>query len=146
MLDSSRSTLRRILALALLVTAALLFGGCQPANDRSSLAHRVSDALLEVGASPALMRCLTYDLEGHLTEADAEVFYEDLSSEPQVSEVELNRTSLLEKAVEERLISRAPGCRSSLSSRGRYSRGQIDRMLRRVGGRGYRKPDLFLRG
>jgi hypothetical protein len=92
------------------------------------------------------MRCLTFDLEDHLTEKDAEVFYDDLASEPEVSEIELNRTSLLEKAVEERLISKAPGCRSSLSSQGRYSRGQIDRMLRRVGGRGYRKPDLFLRG
>lgn len=130
--------------LALLAGLALLLSGCAPADDKSSLAHRASDALIEVGASPSLMRCLTYDLEDHLTEADAEVAYEDLSSEPEVSEIALNRSSLGQEPVKERLVSRVGRCRSLLVSKGLNTRGEVDRMLHRVGNRGYREPGLLL--
>lgn len=142
----SKPTWRRALPVVPVVTLALLLSGCELAQEKSSLAQRASDALVEVGASPLLMRCLTHDLEGHLTEKDTDAFYEDLASEPEVSDVSLNRASLGVKAVKERLTSRAPGCRSSLISRGRYTRGETDRMLRHVGDRGYRAPRLFLEG
>jgi len=144
MLGSLGRILRRHLLLALLAVFAFLISGCEPAHDKGSLVHRVSDALVEVGASPSLTRCLSKYLGDHLTEADAEAAYEDLSSEPEVSEIALNRVSLLEKAVKERLLSRAHRCRSLLVSKGRYTPRGVDRMLRRVGDRGYRKPRLFL--
>jgi hypothetical protein len=108
------------------------------------LVRRVSDALVEVGASPTLMNCLTEDLGDHLTEADADAVYQDLSSEPEVSEVSLNRVSLDAKPVRRHLLSEAHRCRSLLVSQGRYTRAEVDRMLRRVGARGYREPRFFL--
>jgi hypothetical protein len=146
MLDSPGGSLRRQLLLALFVVFALLLSGCGPADDKSSLVQRVSDALIEVGASPSLTGCLTEDLDDHLTEADAKVVYDDLASEPEVSEVALNRVSLLGPSVKKRLLSRVPRCRSLLISQGRFTRAEVDRMLRRVGDRGYRKPYLFLDG
>ncbi|HEV2858970.1 MAG TPA: hypothetical protein VGW80_11280 [Solirubrobacterales bacterium] len=128
----------------LIGATAVLFGGCEPAHDKSSLVDRVADGLREVGASATLTKCLVADLDDHLAEADAERAYEDLASEPEVSESSLNRASLLEQTVKERLLARASICRSSLVSRGRYSHAEIDRMLRAVSGRGYREPDLFL--
>jgi hypothetical protein len=143
MLDSFGQALRQLL-LAPLAILALLISGCGSADDESSLVRRVSDALVEVGASPALTRCLTENLGDHLTEADAEAAYEDLASEPEVSEISLNRISLDVKAVRKHLLGRARRCRSSLVSRGRYTRSEVDRMLRSVSARGYREPRLFL--
>lgn len=129
---------------ALLATLALLTSGCGRADDKDSLVHRAEEALIEVGASPSLMRCLTENLSEHLSEADAEATYQDLASEPEVSEVSLNRDSLYVKAVKERLLDRAVGCRSSLVSRDRYTEYEVNRMLRRVGAQGYREPRLFI--
>lgn len=142
--DSFRRVLRTFL-LVLLAVAPLL-GGCAPADDKSSLVQRTSNGLLEVGASSALTKCLTDDLEGHLTDADAEIAYEDLSSEPEVSEVDLNRVSLLEKTVKQSLLSRAHVCRKLLTSQGRYTSDEVDRMLRHVGKRAYRNQDFFFEG
>ncbi len=122
----------------------MLLGGCSPATDKDSLVRRVSAGLGEVGASSSLTRCLAKNLDEHLTEADAEAAYEDLASEPEVSENALNRVSLLVKAVKERLLTRAQRCRSLLVLRGRYTHEEIDRMLHEVGARGYRQPSLFL--
>lgn len=130
--------------LALLAALALVISGCAPADDESTLIHRTSDALVEVGASQSLMKCLTENLGDHLTEADAKIAYEDHASEPEVSDISLNRVSLLEKNVRARLLHRARVCRSVLVSRGRYTPSEIDRMLHRIGNRGYRNPDLFL--
>lgn len=130
----------------LLVALALLISGCEPAHDEDSLVRRVNIALGEVGADPLLTRCLTKDLASHLSETDAERAYEGLASDPEVTERSLNRVSLVEQTVKERLLERARICRSSLISHGRYTRGEVDRMLRRVGARGYLKPRLFLEG
>ncbi|HZE04130.1 MAG TPA: hypothetical protein VE127_02835 [Solirubrobacteraceae bacterium] len=136
-----------VLAMAVLSAAALLLGGCSgnsPATDKDSLVRRVSAGLGEVGASSSLTRCLTKDLDEHLTESDAEAAYEDFASEPEVSENALNRVSLLVSAVKERLLTRAQRCRSLLVLRARYRRVEIDHMLYEVGERGYRQPNLFL--
>lgn len=142
--DSFGGALRLQLTLVPLAALALLVGGCGRADDESSLIRRASDALIEVGASTSLMSCLTEDLDDHLTEADADVAYQDLASEPEVSEISLNRVSLDAKPVREHLLSRARRCRSSLVSEGRYTRAEVDRMLRRVGVRGYRDPRFFI--
>lgn len=136
-----------LIGVAVLTALALLLGGCSgdsPATDKDSLVHQVSAGLGEVGASRPLIKCLTGDLRHHLTEADAESASEDLASEPEVSESALNRTSLLVKAVKERLLARAQTCRSLLVLRGRYRRVELDHMLYEVGARGYRQPNLFL--
>ncbi|MGN6587200.1 MAG: hypothetical protein ACTHKT_06965 [Solirubrobacterales bacterium] len=143
-----RSTWSAPAVAVVLSASALLLAGCSlggsPATDKDSLVRRVSAGLDEVGASPPLTRCLTKDLGDHLTEADAEAAYEDLASDPEVSESSLNRVSLAQNTVRERLVSRARVCRFSLVAAGIYSRGEMDRMLRRVGVRGYRRPGLFL--
>ncbi|HET7591140.1 MAG TPA: hypothetical protein VFK14_13280 [Solirubrobacterales bacterium] len=128
---------------AFLATLVLALGGCTPGHDEGSLVARTFAALREVGASEALTRCLTRDLGDYLTERDAEVAYEDLASEPDVSERSLNRISLLEKDVKRRLLQRGRGCMSALVSDGRYTRGEVEGQLRRVGARGYQRPGLF---
>jgi hypothetical protein len=141
-------TARLALAAAVALSASALLLGCStgdsPATDQDSLVHRVSAGLGEVGASRSLTACLTKDLDKHLTEADAEAAYEDLASQSEVSEIALNRVSLLVKAVKERLLTRAQRCRSLLVLRGRYTHEEIDHMLGEVGVRGYRQPSLFL--
>lgn len=127
--------------------SALLLGGCSPgspATDKDSLVRRVSAGLGEAGAAGPLTGCLTKDLADHLTEADADAAYEDLASDPEVSEEALNQVSLAQSTVRERLVSRARICRRSLIAAGRYTQRELDRMLRRIGARGYRNPGLFL--
>lgn len=134
-------------AIVFLLAFALILNGCSSGSsttDKDSLVRRVSAGLGEVGASTPLVRCLTKGLSDHLTEADAEAAYEDLSSDPEVSERALNQVSLVQNTVRERLVSRAQVCRRSLVAAGRYTQAELDRMLRRIGAGGYRNPGLFL--
>ncbi|MGN6557098.1 MAG: hypothetical protein ACTHLH_03700 [Solirubrobacterales bacterium] len=133
------------MAAVVLSVATLPLAGCSPATDKDSLVRRVSAGLGEAGASPPLTRCLTKNLGDHLSEADAEAAYEDIASNPEVSESALNQVSLIQKTVKARLVSRARVCRSSLVASGRYTAGEVDRMLRHLGARGYGKPGFFLR-
>lgn len=107
---------------------------------------RVGKGLIESGASPRLEACLTKGLDGVLTEKDAEAAYQDLSSEPDVSERSLDSVSLLPAHVKVRLKEQAVRCRSALVSSSGYTAMELDRMLRRVGMRAYGwQPDFFTR-
>jgi hypothetical protein len=137
---------RRAIVLCLACVGGLLAAGCGSDDDKSGLIQRASDGLIEVGAAPELMECLTQNLDERLTEADAEVAYADLSSDPEVSEKSLNRLSLAQRAVRESLVTRAAECRKRLIAHSGYTAGEVDRMLRHVGKSGYRRPALFLQG
>jgi hypothetical protein len=93
-----------------------------------------------------LEACLTKDLGDVLTEKDAEAAYEDLASEPEVSERSLNSVSLLSPHVKAALKQHVGRCKSLLVSSGAYTPAAIDGMLKRVGKRAYRSHPDFLTG
>ena len=94
---------------------------------------RVERRLIESGASPQLEACLTRDLNDALTEKDAEAAYQDLSSEPEVSERALNVVSLLSPHVKAALKEQVGRCKSALVSSGAYTSVELDHMLKHVG-------------
>lgn len=106
---------------------------------------RVGKRLIETGASPQLEACLTKDLDDVLTDEDAEAAYEDLSSEPDVSERALNSVSPLPRHIKASLKEQVGRCKSALVSSGAYTPAELDHMLKRVGMRTYRQPDFFTR-
>jgi hypothetical protein len=116
-----------------------------PAHDQDSLVMRVGKGLIESGASPRLQACLTKGLDDVLTKEDAEAAYQDLSSEPDVSERSLNRVSLLPRHVKARLKERVGRCKAAMVSAGTYTAAEIDSMLKRLGMRAYRWQPNFLR-
>jgi hypothetical protein len=117
-----------------------------PAHDKDSLTVRVERGLAEAGAPPRLEACLTKGLGDALTERDAEVLYQDLASEPNVSESSLNSVSLLVRGVKDALKARASPCKSALVSSGAYTAAKVDSMLKRVGMHAYRwHPDFLVR-
>lgn len=138
-------SLRAVLVSSLAVWA-LCVSGCGPADDKDSLVVRVERGLVESGASPRLEACLTRDLDDVLTEKDAEVAYQDLASEPEVSERALNSVSLLLPHVKVALKEQVGRCKSALVSSGVYTPAEIEHMLKRVGMRAYRWQPDFLAG
>jgi hypothetical protein len=107
---------------------------------------RIGSGLSESGAPPRLEACLTRDLDDVLTERDAEAAYQDLSSEPEVSERSLNSVSLLPPHVKASLKEQVARCKSALVSSGAYTPVELDHMLKHVGMRAYRwHPDFFTR-
>jgi len=106
---------------------------------------RVGRGLSESGAHPRLEACLTKDLDDVLTEKDAEAAYQDLSSQPEVSERSLNSVSLLPPHVKASLKEQVGRCKSALVSSGAYTSVELDHMLKRVGTRAYGwHPGFFM--
>lgn len=105
---------------------------------------RVERGLTEAGAPPRLEECLTKGLGEELTEKDAYTAYQDLSSEPNVSEKSLNSVSLLVPGVKDALRARAKHCKSALVSSGTYTAAEVDSTLERVGKHAYRWHPGFL--
>jgi hypothetical protein len=140
-------SLRAVLVSSLAVWAFCVSGcglGGLPADDKDSLVMRVRKGLIESGASPRLEACLTKNLDDALTEKDAEAAYQDLASEPEVSERSLNSVSLLPPHVKAALKEQVGRCKSALVSSGAYTSVELDHMLKRVGMRAYRwQPDFF---
>jgi hypothetical protein len=147
MVRSRKSMCTRLVTLGMALVCLAFANGCgggSEEDDRESVVRRVNAALAELGAPPSLRSCLTSRLDRDLTDGDAEAAFEDLSSEPEVSEKSLNRVSLLGNAVKSSLLSTARRCRSSAIERSSDSRAHIDVMLRRIGQRGFQDPDFFL--
>ncbi len=127
----------RVVLASSLAAWAFCVSGCGlgglPAHDKDSLVVRVEKGLRESGASPGLEACLTKDLDDVLTAKDAEAAYQDLASEPEVSERSLNKVSLLPRHVKTSLEAQAGRCRSTLVSSGAYTPAELDRMLKQIG-------------
>lgn len=117
--------------------------GTKPSHDRQSLIERVRLEMLRNGAPRPLAECLVRGLGDVLTEEDAARLYQDLASEPEVSERSLGRVSVSLPKVHRAIGDRAAPCAHQLARRRGFTSARVRNIVREVGVKSFGDPWLL---